>query len=371
MLVMEKIIEYLVGCPRNSFDANMDRHNTKKGILVPLLSIGEFWREAVLVSICDNCAISFNNKSGGFKVAFPAWPAAFSYPRFRKGYLVKRVIVAVPHLIDMVNGRYDESSPAYSVKNERITLGSMSISRLTRLIQQANMASAPFAMLAYRNAGTLRELRIRTGTQANWRALIYGASRTPTVYSMLTSFILGIGNISSSASWAAISNAEPFPALSALEISEDYPFVDDLLFRGNGATLKNLRLPFCVIKRNVLGKFGILGRSGVRQMNTVIVGLPPASAKTFSPTRVDTTDLQVYNAVRTAPGTATLQHLEITTANFDAKQIIEIVSALPNLVNLTCRTLGIGADLTSIPEDELPGTIHAIHYPLSTKFRRL
>ncbi|KAJ2872273.1 hypothetical protein GGH93_004160 [Coemansia aciculifera] len=296
-------------------------------------------------------------------------------------------------LISGLCQRSVNSLQAYSVKNERITLGSMSISRLTRLIQQANMASAPFAMLAYRNAGTLRELRIRTGTQANWRALIYGASRTPTVYSMLTSSILGIGNISSSASWAAISNAEPFPALSALEISEDYPFVDDLLFRGNGATLKNLRLPFCVIKRNVLGKFGILGRSGVRQMNTVIIGLPPDSAKTFSPTRVvgvirqqihrllemtitlklgkDTTDLQVYNAVRTAPGTATLQHLEITTANFDAKQIIEIVSALPNLVNLTCRTLGIGADLTSIPEDELPGTIHAIHYPLSTKFRRL
>ncbi|KAJ2068862.1 hypothetical protein GGI08_000650 [Coemansia sp. S2] len=204
---------------------------------------------------------------------------------------------------------------------------------------------------------------------------------------------MGVGNIPFHTSWAAINNVEPFPALSTLEISEEYPFGDGLLFRGNGATLKNLRIPFCVISRNALGKSGIVGHNGVRQMNSVIIGVPTDSAKTFTHNRVgdairqqvhrllevtttlklrkDMTDFHVVSAICTAPGTAIIQHLEFTSLSFDLDRVIEIVSALPSLVSLTCQVHGTGTRLKSIPEDKLPSTLHAKHYPLSSKFRRL
>ncbi|KAJ2107577.1 hypothetical protein GGI16_001475 [Coemansia sp. S142-1] len=490
MLVVEKVVEYLLERRRNTFDEDIDKHNENKRILYPLLSVGEFWRDAVLVSICDNCLIRFKPKDIDIEVVFPAWPADFLYPGFHKYNLVKRVVVAVPPWTDICNSRFGETIPkaldrgvlfpsattllvcsirvtpkpsghphlfgqtfeltdvrarvisfahsllkvtpavtgvivcgnntstlgsgsrrlwtsliselcqgsanslqAYSAKNKRVILDLMSISGLTRLIQQSNLASAPFAVLAYRNAGTLKELRIRTGTQANWRALIYGTTRTPTVYSSLTTFTMGVGNIPFHTSWAAINNVEPFPALSKLEISEEYPFGDGLFFRGNGATLKNLRIPFCVISRNALGKSGILGRNGVRQMNSVVIGVPTDSAKTFPHNRVgdairqqvhrllevtttlklrkDMTDFHVVSAICTAPGTAIIQNLEFTSLSFDLDRVIEIVSALPSLVSLTCQVHGTGTRLKSIPEDKLPSTLHAKHYPLSSKFRKL
>ncbi|KAJ2819449.1 hypothetical protein FBU31_005531 [Coemansia sp. 'formosensis'] len=269
----------------------------------------------------------------------------------------------------------------------------MSISGLTRLIQQANLASAPFAELAYRNASTLKELRVRTGTEANWRTLIYGGTSTPTVYSSLALFDLNIGNIRHSATWAPINKVVPFPALVRLEIREEYPFVDDLFLKGNDDTLISLHLPFCALIRNVLGRSGILNRSSISRLNSVTIGLAPDPSRVLAfnvPRGVigkqvhrllemtttlklmnDPTGGQVHKALRTAPDTATLQHLEFIAKPLDVSQIIKIISALSSLVSLACQTLGIGTRLESIPPHELPSTLHAKHYPLSNKFRKL
>ncbi|KAJ2098318.1 hypothetical protein GGI09_003378 [Coemansia sp. S100] len=55
--------------------------------------VSEGWHTAALESICDNCTLAFNYSSRAIKVTIPAWPASFSYPRFRKSRLVKRVVV--------------------------------------------------------------------------------------------------------------------------------------------------------------------------------------------------------------------------------------------------------------------------------------
>ncbi|KAJ2063626.1 hypothetical protein GGI17_001562 [Coemansia sp. S146] len=96
MLVVEKIIEYLVGHPRNSFDDDIKRHSETKIVLYPLLSISEIWCEAALVSICDSCEVVFNDARGVFNVNYPAWPKGVSYSGFRRERLVKRVVVTAP-----------------------------------------------------------------------------------------------------------------------------------------------------------------------------------------------------------------------------------------------------------------------------------
>ncbi|KAJ2103211.1 hypothetical protein GGI16_003034 [Coemansia sp. S142-1] len=93
MLIVRKVIEYLEGRSRTSFDIDINKHNEKKAVLAPLLMVSEGWRTAALESICDNCTIAFNYSSRAIKVTIPAWPASFSYPRFRKSRLVKRVVV--------------------------------------------------------------------------------------------------------------------------------------------------------------------------------------------------------------------------------------------------------------------------------------
>ncbi|KAJ2830040.1 hypothetical protein GGI24_002000, partial [Coemansia furcata] len=199
------------------------------------------------------------------------------------------------------------------------------------------MASAPFAELAHRNAGTLRELHVRTGMEVNWRTLIYGGTQTPTVYPSLTSFILGIDNITRNTTWAAIENTVPFPALSTLEIVKEYPFADDLLFRGNDDTLRRVRFSFHLIDKIILGESGMLDRSEINRIDLVTIGLPRHSDKTHpftdsvirrqihrlleSVTTLKlsgvTADMQVYTAIRTSPKTAIIQHLDFTDKTFD------------------------------------------------------
>ncbi|KAJ2455384.1 hypothetical protein GGF42_003440, partial [Coemansia sp. RSA 2424] len=459
LLLVEKIIKYLLECPRDSADY-IDEHNKRKAALTPLLSISQLWCEAVLVSFCDKCSVNFNATSGKFEVKYYAWPTGFSYPRFPRNSVVKRVSVWAPRWLDLCRGRYSETStkawgtsvlfpsattlefhlvkspwrapksrsdkrrtspePFYAHPAEvakvanfahsllRLTpaatsvvacfvgadpvesgymqlcttlvselcqgrvksleaspmdgnwaiLNSLPIAGLTSLTQKANMASAPFAELAYRNAGTLKELRFRTSTEADWQALIYGGTETSAVYASLSLLTLGFGNINSGEVWAKIEGVAPFPYLSTLEISDDYPFDDDLPFRGNGATLQSLSISFRAFTGNILGRHNVLSRSGVTRMNSVRIFSPKNSrgrserwlndgriasqmhriaevaTKLFI---VATSDPDILKAICTTPRTAILQYLECDGWWFDLEKIVEIVSALPSLVSLTCK----------------------------------
>ncbi|KAJ2872617.1 hypothetical protein GGH93_003870 [Coemansia aciculifera] len=102
MMVMEKIIEFLLEYPRNYFDDDVKMHGREKKVaLFPLLSVSEFWREAALASICDNCKLDYNGALKAVEVKYYAWPADFSYSRFRRHSLVKRVVLTAPHWADM------------------------------------------------------------------------------------------------------------------------------------------------------------------------------------------------------------------------------------------------------------------------------
>ncbi|KAJ2696759.1 hypothetical protein H4218_004390 [Coemansia sp. IMI 209128] len=71
-----------------------------------------------------------------------------------------------------------------------------------------------------------------------------------------------------------LGSVDPFPTLSTLDFSGHYPFNDDVLFRGNGETLKNLSLPFSAITTNALGRLGILERLSATRMNSIRIYVP-------------------------------------------------------------------------------------------------
>ncbi|KAJ2823622.1 hypothetical protein GGI24_003638, partial [Coemansia furcata] len=72
-------------------------------------------RTAALESICDNCELAFIHSRRAFEVRFPAWPVDYSYPRFRKTHLVKKVTVSAFLWKEMCDGSFCDviSMPQY------------------------------------------------------------------------------------------------------------------------------------------------------------------------------------------------------------------------------------------------------------------
>ncbi|KAJ2813492.1 hypothetical protein H4S07_000644 [Coemansia furcata] len=95
MLLVYKIVEYLEGRSKCSFDLDIDKHNRLKAVLIPLLSVSECWRKAALESICDNCAFDFDHPRETREMVFPAWPTDFHLTRLRNTNLAKRIVVSV------------------------------------------------------------------------------------------------------------------------------------------------------------------------------------------------------------------------------------------------------------------------------------
>ncbi|KAJ2334928.1 hypothetical protein GGI00_001620 [Coemansia sp. RSA 2681] len=140
------------------------------------------------------------------------------------------------------------------------------VSGLTSIRHNLNFSWGPFASLAYRNARTLKTLDIRIAEETNWLDLIYGGTETLAVYDSLTSLLLVTAYTAYGTTWTAIEGGVvPFPSLETLRVASRYPFDDDLFFRGNGSTLQHLCIPFSALARNILGRFGVLKRSGVTQ----------------------------------------------------------------------------------------------------------
>ncbi|KAJ2432069.1 hypothetical protein GGF41_000220, partial [Coemansia sp. RSA 2531] len=282
---------------------------------------------------------------------------------------------------------------AFSDADTPTVLNMQAVTGLTSISQGRGMACTPFAILAYHNAGTLRVLSIRPATEAEWLALLYNDTETLAVFSSLASLAVKVTDMSYTTTWSAIENVKPFPILSKLSVGSGYPFSDDVLFRGNGATMQNLRLPLCAFSRNVLGRFGIFKRSGVNQMDVIHIGPVMVSDIAQLIERVDVpfgeqfccifgvakalkvkcekTGALLCRAISTAPITATLRFLELSNVTRDMVFVIMVISKFPSLVSITCHIRGLGASIESIPVRDRPSILCAMHYPLSVNFRKL
>ncbi|KAJ2346043.1 hypothetical protein GGH92_003778 [Coemansia sp. RSA 2673] len=275
----------------------------------------------------------------------------------------------------------------------RIMSIDMRVSGLVSITQGPSMACAPFAELAYLNMGTLKSLVIEVATEANWRTLIYGGTEAPAVYYYLTRLKLTVADVTYTETWAAIEDLVPFPVLSMLDICGGYPLDDDVLFRGNGDTLKSLRIPFGAIARNILIWFKVFERCGNIRMDLVHIGSVSLTDNAFLIGRVNgpikqqmhhilkvtrrltlsdkTSGLQLASAIYAAPRTSVLQSLVFTNLVFDLGHLIRVIAALPTLVSLTCEIRGLRSNIREIPASERPNSLRSAHYPLSENFREL
>ncbi|KAJ2104827.1 hypothetical protein IW146_008499 [Coemansia sp. RSA 922] len=284
----------------------------------------------------------------------------------------------------------------------RVALGPMVITGLTSLTQSSTMFSSAFSALARLNAGTLIKLSVGLYEVADWPSYIHDDQKNATVYPKLTTLIVTVPqgiHIRHETTFDAIEDVVPFPKLVTLDVTGFYPFVDDLFFRGNGETLKNLRLPIVVFTRNVLSRYGVLGRYGVSRMNSVHIAMHadwymdkyilnhiflqddetierqlPAILEMTTTLVVssDTKYFHMFNVLSAAPSFTVLQHLTVAKPVYTTMQIIQIVAAIPTLVSFACDlSKKVSGSTEAMPEEELPGALIEKYYPLSKNFKTL
>ncbi|KAJ2577210.1 hypothetical protein GGH95_003551 [Coemansia sp. RSA 1836] len=292
-----------------------------------------------------------------------------------------------------VNGLTVYANPSDSP----VTLNFQGVSGLASITQGLFMDCGPFAQLAFLNASTLRTLDIGVATEADWLSLIRGDTDTPAVFGSLTALTLTTPSIPYTTTWHAIEDAAPFPILSTLAIQGGYAFDDDLLFKGNGATLQSLYIPFAAIARDFVGRFKVFKRSGTTLMGSICIGRATDADKVFIAERVEVPikqqlhemleatksltlsdaagveddSLPIISAIYAAPNSATLWHLEFTNLVFDLCHIIRVIAALPSLVSFTCAVRGLSSSIGDIPANERPSSLRTTHNLLSSNFKVL
>ncbi|KAJ2883629.1 hypothetical protein H4R27_002634 [Coemansia aciculifera] len=274
-----------------------------------------------------------------------------------------------------------------------VSLDVQGLSRLTRITQGKNVACGPFARLAYHNANTLQMLNINVGAEDDWLSLVYGGTKVLATFNSLDELIITATDVPYEATWTAIDNAAPFPVLWMLEVFDRYPFDDDMLFRGNGKTMKYLCIPFCALARHALGRFDVFRRSGVLQMNSVRIGpifdadeafvtergdapvkqqlrhILKASAALFISD--DTSEMSLCETIETAPSTHDLQHMDLGEQVYYVCGVIDLLTALPGLVSLTCLVGSPDEDIEANPGISCLGCFRKRYYPLSKRFKVL
>ncbi|KAJ1824612.1 hypothetical protein GGH91_000633 [Coemansia sp. RSA 2671] len=293
----------------------------------------------------------------------------------------------------LCNGRVRSLGVSSWRDGRPVSLGLQSESELTMIMSGPNDECASFAMLAYLNSRTLTAIHAKIQHVHDWLDLICGNANTPVAFTSLKTLSLNIANVDYSDEWAGIEGVIMFPNLSTLEVTGAYPFADDMLFRGNGSTIRYLHLPFKTIAANVLEKVGILGCTGVAQMKQIRFGDSTEADKEVIarngwehitrqlPLILNmTTSLQlsgdgptyeVYKSMVTMRVETSIQHLDVRNLVYRHDHVIRVIGALPNLVSFTAEVAHIESR-GDVPERyKSPSDLYKRYYPVGSNFRVL
>ncbi|KAJ2486907.1 hypothetical protein IWW37_005441 [Coemansia sp. RSA 2050] len=267
-----------------------------------------------------------------------------------------------------------------------------SLSGLTSITQGITMVCTPFARVAYCNADTL-ELNLVNLEEEDWHTLIYGGTNTPAVYSRLTKLLLGFVYDQDDGDWVAIDDAVPFPVLFKMTLIDRYPFSDDLLFRGNGQTLRKLSIPFGVLSKNIFGRFSVLNRSGDTRMCLIAIDLPGYIDEALATVQSDSHIVQQFRsileaattlrlvgtlsaeillrALETMANTATVRELKLFAQPLCASEVLLFVSAIPSLVALSSKIKEPVSSIEATPASEHPSVLRKKYLIAKNNFRHL
>ncbi|KAJ2803445.1 hypothetical protein H4R21_002037 [Coemansia helicoidea] len=198
-------------------------------------------------------------------------------------------------------------------------------------------------------------------------------------------------------------NAVFVPRLRHLRLGMPYPFCDDILFRGNAATLETLWLTPTLPFLHMMEQYGVFARSAYPRLRRITLApyshyvsdrtdvgvcadaagrdaeLAAAAAQFVhraSP-RVQAVDIRegaagakLVCAMVQSTQMAALRALHIPRTALTLTDIVTLLQALPRLAALHCVSGGVGDEFEGVSHAKLAAYMHHTYYPLSSAFRQ-
>ncbi|KAJ2104031.1 hypothetical protein GGI09_000336 [Coemansia sp. S100] len=167
--------------------------------------------------------------------------------------------------------------------------------------------------------------------------------------------------------------AVPFPNLQRLVLGSGHPFGDDVLFRGNGATLKYLSLSLTSEFVTLLTRHNVFTSTSHPKLLYVAIHLPFA----FYPDElVEATACLKFGygivpgaPVRSIVSNSNIQYLCMPKTSPSIWDVVTLVKSLPLLSDLHTGSSGIVVLPQGITEEKLPEYLREKYAPMGERFR--
>ncbi|KAJ2352477.1 hypothetical protein GGF43_003745, partial [Coemansia sp. RSA 2618] len=187
----------------------------------------------------------------------------------------------------------------------------------------------------------------------------------------------------------AIDHVAPFPRLQHLQVTLEYPFSDDLPFRGNSSTLSFLSVGLNPRMIRLLRNSRTLGKGHARALDHLVVGnfcgerserMDDLYRDFFAWVMRDIRYLFIHDPVDTQlmlqslPANLeyrNLQLLSMVYSSISFTQIVRILQVCSHLKVLICRYSNMGDDFCDMSIQQVAATLRARFDPLNQHIQTL
>ncbi|KAJ2881218.1 hypothetical protein H4R27_004231 [Coemansia aciculifera] len=181
----------------------------------------------------------------------------------------------------------------------------------------------------------------------------------------------------------------PFPSLRCLKIHYEYTFRDDVVFRGNAATLESLSLLLYYSTMSVLYDFGVFTPTSHPKLRYVrlwglsnfvpdifatntealrfAIGIGPTA-----PMRnigLHSTGAELIPTLSHLDGLDSIQFLSLSVKTLELWDVIALIKALPMMSDLTVKSTCLVPLPGGVTMDELPEYVISTYAPMGGRFR--
>ncbi|KAJ2059604.1 hypothetical protein GGI17_004306 [Coemansia sp. S146] len=227
----------------------------------------------------------------------------------------------------------------------------------------------PIAHLAQRSAATLEYLCLLAGHGQYGSAfeLLRDANGDYVCYSRLRVFKMEYYADFKWYDHPVLPSAASFPILRTLSLVGCYPFNDDVLFRGNAATLESLVLKTDHDDIVKLVEFGVFTpTSHLKLQCTLLSIVPNAAVRSFSCSGSQPDISSVISIFGEYPNIQVLSSPEVYLSLWDA---ITLIKSLLLLSDLDCRTSYLIQLPANVKEKDFPAYVLTKYAPMGQRFR--
>ncbi|KAJ2108522.1 hypothetical protein GGI16_001102, partial [Coemansia sp. S142-1] len=227
--------------------------------------------------------------------------------------------------------------------------------------------------LAHKSASTLQYLEIALD-DAN--TLVFDQNGEAVVYPSMQYLQLSTRSSNSSNVRVMSSTTTPFPVLRSLKLDTPYPFDDDVLFRGNTATLKSLGLFLHYNAIVMLNKKRVFENRQLSLQSVCVYGFwtnrdnsdtsEMETNKFLDCLMAVTKRIKVpylivdkvrISAIKAGQVFNNITVFEVHQGSLSIFEMLSTLKALPALANFRGGISGLGPELESVTADELPDYI--------------